>query len=167
VSDRQTAWDDWLNSLAGPQRDAAKVLRGQLEALGIDDAAAWARSEISENLPHFARLTLLRSLWRGPIGGWASPGALDQLPSAQRLLSAGSDRSDLMRLAQAVAYEAVFGTLEALDAGRDEDASDADVGWTVIESGQDDLSAGRVLSCLHEDLLSVDPSGRDGADLWL
>ncbi|MGW3655684.1 hypothetical protein ACWD6R_08230, partial [Streptomyces sp. NPDC005151] len=165
MSDLQTTWDDWLNSLAGPQRDAATALRDQLEALGVDDAAGWARSEISENLPHLARLMLLQSLWREPIGGWASPGALDQLPAAQRLLTAGADRGDLMRLAQAVAYEAVFATLDALDAGRDVNVSGVDVGWTVIESGEDGSPTGRVLSGLHEDLLAMDPRGCDGAYL--
>jgi hypothetical protein len=58
-------------------------------SLGCSGPQIRARSEISENLPRLARLMLLQSLWREPIGGCASPGALDQLPAAQRLLTAG------------------------------------------------------------------------------
>ncbi len=109
---------------------------------------------------------LLRSLWHGPIGSWADPGALDQLPAAQRLLAAGADKEDLVRLVRAVAYEAVFATLDELDSGSDVNVSGIDVGWLVMESGEDGTPTGRALSGLHEDLLAMDPSGREGADLW-
>lgn len=109
---------------------------------------------------------LLRSLWHGPIGGWADPDAIDQLPVAQRLLAAGANKEDLTRLARAVAYEAVFATLDELDTGSDVNVSGIDVGWLVMESAEDGAPTGRALSGLHEDLLAMDPSGRDGADLW-
>lgn len=109
---------------------------------------------------------LLRSLWRGPIGGWADPDAIDQLPVAQRLLAAGANKEDLARLARAVAYEAVFATLDELDTGNDVNVSGIDVGWLVMESAEDGAPTGRALLGLHEDLLAMDPSGRDGADLW-
>ncbi|WP_427924263.1 hypothetical protein [Streptomyces sp. cg40] len=64
------------------------------------------------------RSVLLRGLWRDAIDGWGTPRALDQLPAAQRLSAAGADRDDLVRLVRAVAYEAVFATLDTLDAGR-------------------------------------------------
>jgi len=35
-----------------------------------------------------------------------------------------------------------------------------------METGEDGSSTSRVLSGLHEDLLAMDPSGRDGVDLW-
>ncbi|MFF5304164.1 hypothetical protein ACFY5F_32865 [Streptomyces sp. NPDC013161] len=61
------------------------------------------------------RSVLLRGLWRDAIDGWGAPGALDQLPAARRLLAAGADVDDLVRLVRAVAYEAVFATLDVLD----------------------------------------------------
>ncbi|MFI8421077.1 hypothetical protein [Streptomyces sp. NPDC085479] len=124
------------------------------------------RSEIDENQPQLARFLLLRSLWRGAIDGWADPEALEQVAAARRLLDAGADRRDLELLARAVAYEAVFVTVDELDCGADVNVSGVDVGWAVVESGEDGTPTGRRLSGLHEDLLTMDPSGRDGADLW-
>jgi hypothetical protein len=101
-----------------------------------------------------------------PIEDWAEPGPLAQLPAVQRLLAAGADRADLVRLVRAVAYEAVFATLDELDAGGGANASGVEAGWVVMEAGGDGGPTGRALSGLHEDLLTMDPSGRDGADLW-
>ncbi|MGW7437879.1 hypothetical protein [Streptomyces sp. NPDC054849] len=159
-------WQAWLNTLDAPRRAAAQSLRGRFDALGAADAVDLARSEILENRPHLARFLLLRSLWRDPIDGWEDPGAFDQLPAAQRLLAAGANRNDLVRFARAVAYESVFATVDELDSGGDVNVSGVDVGWVVMESGEDGTSTGRPLTGLHEDLLMRDPSGRDGADLW-
>ena len=65
-----------------------------------------------------------------------------RLPAAARLLEAGADPADLTRLLQLVAYEAVFGTL-----------------FVVTQP-----EAASELRGLHEDLLSGDPSGQEGAD---
>jgi hypothetical protein len=138
----------------------------QFEALGAADALDWARSEIDEDQPQLARFVLLRSLWRGAIDGWADPKALEQVAAARRLLDAGANRNDLVLLARAVAYEAVFAAVDELDCGGDVNVSGVNVGWAVMESGEDGSSTGRPLAGLHEDLLTMDPSGRDGADLW-
>jgi hypothetical protein len=149
-----------VSGLEPSQRAAAEALRGRFEALGAA-AAAWARSETEKGLPQLARYTLLRALWPAAIDSWAQPGAVDQLPAARRLLDTGTDRDEVARLAQTVAYEAVFAVLAALDDG-------ADVlgpGWTLVEGDTDGTPTGRVLAGLHEDLLAVDPSGHDGAGL--
>ncbi|MEU4131071.1 hypothetical protein [Streptomyces wuyuanensis] len=91
---------------------------------------------------------------------------MEQVAAARRLLDAGADKDDLVLLARAVAYEAVFAAVDELDRGGDVNVSGADVGWVVMESGEDGSPTGRLLSGLHEDLLTMDPSGRDGADLW-
>ncbi|MFJ9822205.1 hypothetical protein ACIRU3_44675 [Streptomyces sp. NPDC101151] len=166
MSDSPSEWHAWLNCLDARRRASAESLRARFEALGAADADDWAKSEICEDIPHLARFVLLRSLWRGPIDGWVDPGAFDQLPAAQRLLAAGANKEDLVRLARAVAYEAVFATLDELDTGSDVNVSGTDVGWIVMESGEDGAPTGRALSGLHEDLLTMDPSGHDGADFW-
>ncbi|XUL86322.1 hypothetical protein ACQ86D_06095 [Streptomyces galilaeus] len=38
-------------------------------------------------------------------------------------------------------------------------------GWVVMETHADGSPTGRTLPGLHEDLLTSDPGGRDGADL--
>ncbi|MER7753906.1 hypothetical protein [Kitasatospora sp. NPDC097643] len=162
----ETAWQSWASGLEPSKRAAAESLRARFEALGATDAAGRARSEIDEDRPELARFTLLRTLWHGAVDGWAAQGALDQVPAARRLLAAGADRGDLVLLARAVAYEAVFATVDELDEGGNVNAGGVDGGWLVLESGADGSPTGRRLSGLHEDLLTTDPSGRDGADLW-
>ncbi|MEU4272955.1 hypothetical protein [Streptomyces sp. NPDC026092] len=166
MDDVEATWQSWLSGLAPSKRAAAESLRTRFEALGAADAPDWARSEIDDNQPQLARFVLLRSLWRGAIDGWAGPGALEQVAAARRLLDAGADKDDLVLLARAVAYEAVFAVVDELDCGGDVNVSSTDVGWAVVESGEDGSPTGRLLSGLHEDLLTMDPSGRDGADLW-
>ncbi|MDX2606249.1 hypothetical protein PV379_10505 [Streptomyces caniscabiei] len=166
MSDPQQAWLEWLRRLDLPRKAAAESLRAQFSALGVTDPVDLIKSEVMEDVPQLARFVLLRSLWHGAIDDWTEPGSLDQLPAAQRLLAAGSDREDLVRLVRAVAYEAVFATLDELDAGGDVNVSGVEAGWVVMESGEDGSPTGRALSGLHEDLLTMDPSGRDGADLW-
>ncbi|MFD4370202.1 hypothetical protein [Streptomyces sp. NPDC058486] len=162
MNDVEAMWQSWLSGLASSKRAAAESLRTQFEALGVADAPDWVRSEIDENQPQLARFVL----WRGAIDGWADPGALEQVAAARRLLDAGEDRDDLVLLARAIAYEAVFAAVDELDRGGDVNVSGVDVGWAVMESGEDGGPTGRPLSGLHEDLLTMDPSGRDGADMW-
>ncbi|MFF0085351.1 hypothetical protein ACFYR1_37470 [Streptomyces canus] len=166
MSDPQHAWLEWLNGLDVPRKAAAESLCTQFSALGVADPVDLIKSEVMEDLPQLARFVLLRSLWHGAIDAWTEPGSLDQLPAAQRLLAAGSGREDLVRLVRAAAYEAVFATLNELDVGGDVNVSGVKAGWVVMESGEDGSPTGRALSGLHEDLLTMDPSGRDGADLW-
>ncbi|MDQ1006752.1 hypothetical protein QFZ82_001237 [Streptomyces sp. V4I23] len=155
MSDPQPAWHEWLSSLDVPRKAAAESPRAQFSALGVTDPVDLIKSEVVEELPQLARFVLLRSLWRGAIDGWSDPGSLDQLPAAQRLLAAGADKEDLVRLVRAVAHEAVFVTLDELDAGGDVNVSGVEAGWVVMESGEDGSPTGRVLSGLHEDLLAM------------
>ncbi|MGY1584759.1 hypothetical protein [Streptomyces sp. MN13] len=166
MSDARQAWQEWLNSLDVPRKAAAELLRAQFSALGVSDPFDLIKSQVMEDVPQLARFVLLRSLWHGAIDGWTEPGALEQLPATQHLLAAGADREDLVRLVRAAAFEAVFTTLDELDAGGDVNVSGVEAGWVVMESGEDGCPTGRALSGLHEDLLTMDPSGRDGADLW-
>ncbi|MEV0442891.1 hypothetical protein AB0I84_43250 [Streptomyces spectabilis] len=162
----QGFWQEWLDSLDVPRKAAAQSLYDQFSALGVANPVGLVMSEVVEGYPQLARFVLLRSLWQGTVDGWAAPTALDQLPAAQRLMAAGADREDLVRLVQAVAYESVFTALEELDAGAEGNVPGAGVGWVVMERGEDGLPTGRALEGLHEDLLTADPSGRDGTGLW-
>ncbi|MFF2384570.1 hypothetical protein [Streptomyces sp. NPDC058108] len=166
MSDPQAAWQKWLNSLDMPRKAAAESLRAQFSTLGVANSLDLIKSEVMEDLPQLARFVLLRSLWHGAIDGWTESDSLDQLPAAQRLRAAGADKEDLVRLVRAVAYEAVFATLYGLDAGGDVNVSGVQANWVVMESCEGDSPTGRAMSGLHEDLLSLDPSGGEGADLW-
>jgi hypothetical protein len=158
-------WDDWLRSLEEGDRAAALVLRDRMAALGAEDPESWARSEVSEGIPHQARFLILRRLWRD-VDRWAAPDALDRLPAARRLLDAGVDRTDLVGVVRAAAFEAVLDVVVAIDEGHDPEAPEDCPGWQLVETDADGNPTGREVGGLHEDFLTVDPSGQEGGDLW-
>ncbi|AVT34191.1 hypothetical protein C6361_05355 [Plantactinospora sp. BC1] len=133
-----------------------------MEELGCADPHGWTRSEIEENLPQLARYRFLRTLWPRMIDGWHD--GITNIPAARRALDAGASRPDLTQLARAVAYETVFAMLQHL--GDDERATAEVPSWTLAEISRTGHITGRQLDGLHEDLLALDPSGREGQDLW-
>jgi hypothetical protein len=159
-------WDEWLRSLDERDRAAALVLRDRLAALGADDAESWARSEVSEGIPQQARFLILRRLWREAVDAWTAPDALDRLPAARRLLDAGVDRTDLVRVVRGAAFGAVLDAVVAIDGGHDPEAPDDCPGWALVETDPDGNPTGREVGGLHESFLEVDPSGQEGGDLW-
>jgi hypothetical protein len=78
----------------------------------------------------------------------------------RRLLALGADPEDIASICRWVAYETAFGVVELIDAGIDE--GDAGRGWQLIETDEEDIPTGRILQGLHEELLTADPSGREG-----
>ncbi|NRQ30711.1 hypothetical protein HII36_02515 [Nonomuraea sp. NN258] len=151
------------------ENDRAKVrtLQNLFAALGADDPQGWAASEISEDIPQLARFLALRRIWPDLINAWAAPGALENIPAAARLLAAGANPADLARVAQVAAYETAFGLLHTLTAsGRDDDAPADAPGWSLMETTPSGELTGRAVRSLHEDLLTMDPSGREGQDIF-
>jgi hypothetical protein len=71
-------------------------------------------------------------------------------PAAARAIDAGADPSDVALAMSAAAYEATFTTLVKLTSEEDIAA----------------LSASGAAIGLHEDLLSADPTGQEGGDLF-
>ena len=57
--------------------------------------------------------------------------------------------------------------LSVLDEGHDPEAPGDAPGWQLMETGaaSDELT-GRDVGGLHESILSLDPSGREGSDLF-
>ncbi|MBE1588695.1 hypothetical protein ACFPOI_54845 [Nonomuraea angiospora] len=120
---------------------------------------------MAENIPQLARFLALRHIWPTLINGWAATSARESVPAAERLLAAGADRTDLVRVARSVAYETAFALLYSITAhGYDDEAPDAP-GWRLMETTPAGELTGRSLQALHEDLLSMDPSGQEGGDL--
>lgn len=105
-----------------------------------------------------SREELLRHLWTDIIDVLGREEGFDNLiansarapnapfgdagPALERILAAGASPRDLSIVMRCTAYEAVFGTLYALD----------DPGVAENES----------VLMLHEELLMADPSGREG-----
>lgn len=147
--------------------DRSAHLRSLFASLGADDPDGWARSEIDEDIPQLARFLVLRGLWNDTIDSWRDPSAIASVAAGERLVAAGADIEDLTTFARAVAYEAVFGTLARIDEGYDPDVEDDELpGWLLMETDADEAPTGRHVGSLHEDLLGLDPSGQEGADLW-
>ncbi len=153
----------------------------KFQAAGADDPESWARSEIRENIPQLARFCFLRSLWPHMIDAWRqhtewidrSIHAAERDPNGsfadagvaiRHMLALGGTREELASIARMVAHETAFSVLQRIDEGVDWDYT-ADQGyptWELRGIGPDDLPTGRSIDGLHEDLLTMDPSGREG-----
>jgi hypothetical protein len=102
---------------------------------------------------------LLRLAW-SEVRAW-TPDNLANLPAASRAIAAGADPMDLARAMNAAAYEAVFALLFVLDEGGNPHGDEpSPPAWAVVS-----LPDGQPLDGLHEDVLSADPTGLEGADL--
>jgi len=94
------------------------------------------------------------------------------VPAARRAIEAGASPADLARAMTAASYESAFRLLFLLSAEHAEEANDnAKRGWTIVETSLDDSDeptsdTGSDLEFLHEDLLTSDPTGADGQDLF-
>jgi hypothetical protein len=170
----------WLQELDRQTRVQAESLIDRLARAEAADPEEWAYSEITENIPQLARFLVLRRLWGDLIDPWRDNAAWieNMIASAEkdpgdyfsdaglalrRLLEKGVDPADIASIARYVAYETAFGVVHTIDEGHDpEHSGDGWPGWTLIETDANGDSTGRPVGGLHEDLLSLDPSGREG-----
>jgi hypothetical protein len=169
----------WLESLDPATRSRAEKLIKLMGELGAPEPEEWVYSEITEDIPQLARFLVLRHLWRDlidslredtswiqamvedaendPAGPFADAGM-----ALKRLMAAGADLKDIGTVARFVAYEAVFGTLTTIDEGYDPELDEDGPGWALVELDAEGNPTGRSVGGLHESLLSLDPSGREG-----
>jgi hypothetical protein len=61
-----------------------------------------------------------------------------------------------------IAYSTTFGLLCHLDEHYDLEAPDDAPAWSLVEMTREGQPTGREVGGLHESLLSMDPSGREG-----
>src|SRR3954453_23102343 len=93
-------------------------------------------------------------------------------PAARRAIEAGASPNDVVTAMSAAKYEAVFRLLFLLSGEHAEEGNyDATTGWSIVEAElRDDGSAvptgSDALRSVHEDLLSSDPGGTEGANLF-
>jgi hypothetical protein len=172
-------FDEWLAQLTPGKRRTAEYLLNQMRVLGASDPEAWVRSEVAEDIPHLARYVLLRRVWES-IDSWVEAsdqlvagfvGEAERTPSAafadagvamRRMLEAGISADDIGRVARMVAYETAFDIVSTIDDGCDSERGDGFPGWMLVELTSAGKLTGRVIGGLHESLLSLDPSGREG-----
>jgi hypothetical protein len=168
-------------SVSEEKEEEYQRLVEQFRAAGADDPETWARSEIGENIAQLARFCFLRSLWPRQIDRWRDDfewvdrfiSAAQQHPTGffadaglamERLLALGGTREELASIARMVAYSTAFEVVHHIDEGCDAEFNEEQryPTWNLIEVGPDDQPTGRLVDGLHEDLLMMDPSGREG-----
>ncbi len=80
----------------------------------------------------------------------------------KRMIQAGITPAEIGSIARMAAYEATFGTLEVIDECCDPEAGEDLPCWILMEADSECASTGRQIGGLHESILSLDPSGREG-----
>lgn len=146
-----------------------------LTQLGAPDPAAWARSEVEEDIPQLARYVFLSHAWRHVvdqddetwIDSWLeeaerspdSPGA-GIGPALRRLLASGVDRRALTEVVRVMQYSALFNLCLLLDEPPEGVTRISGRSWALVEV-DDEGNVGRHIAGLHESLLETDPSGRE------
>jgi hypothetical protein len=147
-------------------------------SLGTPDPESWARSQVEEGKPQYARFLFLREAWKNVIGdgdtSWIEP-QMQQAedrphdpgagsgPALKRMLAAGASREDIAEVVRVMQFAVLAGLAYQL--------SDSDVveyptremprvNWTLFEV-DDDGKPLHPIGGLHESVLAVDPTGRE------
>jgi hypothetical protein len=146
-------------------RVRAERLRLQATQLGLPDPAAWATEEVEEDRAQPTRLLVVHHLWDRAVTAWEKPGELERLPAAQRLLAAGGQLRDIVRVMRAAAHEATLSTLLTIDEGEDDEAIEGSMGWRLMEVGPDGRFTGRDLDGLSDELHDLLQRHDEGSEL--
>jgi hypothetical protein len=108
-----------------------KELAAHFRALGVDDPEAWARSQVEEGIPQYARLVFLRQAWKNIIAdgdtSWIDPAIQNAKhrprdpgasigPALERLLAAGVNREDIADIVRVMQWSVLAGLAYQLDA---------------------------------------------------
>jgi hypothetical protein len=173
-------YTEWLNALPPGKRKQAVALADTFRKLGCDDPEGWSRSEIDQDIAQLARFLFLRPLWKEQIDVWrddADQWIRDNIEQShrapngffadaglalERLLACGGKRADIGSVARYVAYSVVFAMLYRISGGCDEEELPNLPTWGLFEFSGSGEMTGRMADALHEDLLGLDPSGREG-----
>ena len=147
-------------------------------AFGAHDPESWARSQVEEDIPQYARFVFLRQAWQSVVGDgdtyWIDPqiemaGQHPRGPGAgigpalKRMLAAGVSREDITEVVRVMQWRALAGLAYQLgDPGVVEYPSGEmpRVNWTLFEVDEDGQPLNPI-DGLHESVLDTDPTGRE------
>jgi len=146
--------------------------------LGAPHPESWARSQIEEGIPQYARFVFLRQMWQNVIAdgdtSWieqeirmaerkpCDPGA-GIGPALKRMLAAGADRKDIAEVVRVMQWQTLAQIAYQLDdPGIVQYPSKATprVNWTLLEF-DDNGNPLHPIYALHESVLDTDPSDRE------
>lgn len=147
-------------------------------ALGADDPEGWARSQVEEGIPQYARFVFLRTAWQSVISdgdtSWIDaqiqeaeqrprdPGA-GIGPALKRMLAAGASRDDIAEVVRVMQWSVLAGLAYQLaDPGVAQypRADMPQVSWELFEVDEDGQPL-HPIGGLHESVLDTDPTGRE------
>ena len=150
----------------------------RFRALGACAPEGWARSQIEEGIPQYARFVFLRTAWQSIVtdgdASWIDakieqaerrprdPGA-GIGPALKRMLAAGASREDITEVARVMQWGVLAGmTYQLEDPGVVEypNAEMPQVNWALFEVDKDGQPL-HPINGLHESVLDTDPTGRE------
>lgn len=147
-------------------------------ALGAFNPESWARSQIEEGIPQYARFVFLRQAWRSVIGdgdtSWIEPQLQEAErnprdpgagigPALKRMLAAGASREDIAELVRVMQWRVPADLAYQLaDSGVAEYPGKEmpRVDWALFEV-DDDGEPLHPIDGLHGSVLDTDPTGRE------
>lgn len=153
-------------------------LAAHFRALGAYDPDGWARSQVEEGIPQYARFVFLRQAWESIIGdgdtSWIDlritsadsqprgPGA-GISPALKRMLASGASREDIAEVVRVMQWKALAGLAYQLDDSGVVEYPDKEmpqVNWMLFEVNNSGEPL-HPITALHESVLDTDPTGRE------
>ena len=161
-------WSFTLADSSGSIRELAR----RFATLGVEDPESWARSQINDGT-QLARCLFLKMAWELVVderdSSWiqqlienAGPGeAFSGAGIALgRLHELGARDEDLIELVRSTQAELIFQMCYLLEGDVPEEFRD--VGWRLFQVDPKTGRPGEELGGMHESVLGMDPSGREG-----
>jgi len=146
--------------------------------LGAYAPEGWARSQVEESIPQYARFVFLRQAWQSVIAdgdtSWIDP-QIQQAdrrprdpgagigPALKRMLATGASREDITEVVRVMQSHLLFNIAYQLaDPGVVEYPSEdmPQVSWALFEVDEEGQPL-HPIGALHESVLDTDPTGRE------
>ena len=139
--------------------------------LGAHNPAAWAHSQLEENLPQLARFLFLREAWKlvikdGDVSWISELGRVksnspagDAGPAVIRLLSGDVRQDDLATVVRVMQWRLLSGLCQLLDDPGDLEGEVKDIAWRLFQVDENERPT-VALGGLAESVLETEPSGR-------
>jgi hypothetical protein len=153
-----------------------RALAKHFRELGAHDPDSWAKSQINEGIPQFARFVFLKQSWTNVVADgdvtWIDKEISNAPPGApgsgagqalKRLLAAGASKADIAELVRVMQWQVLAGMAYQLSDPSIVDYPSKDtprVNWALFEV-DDDGQPLHEIGGLHESVLETDPTGRE------
>jgi hypothetical protein len=152
-----------------------EALASAFAELGVPDPESWAKFELSNETPHLARMSVLRSLWNCVSvddDGTQLKQQIEQplrttrdYPTTRHLLAHCVDRgvtpAVLAQLVRSVEIDLLQRVTYELDGGEIA-PSVPEIEWAIFQIGEDGQPFGPALENLPAAFIMLDPADREG-----